>query len=98
MARRFIIVSYDITDDRRRDRVVKTLLDYGDRVQYSVFCCQVNRRELHRLKELLKKRCEPNEDDRILFVDAGKVHSQKPRPEINYIGQEWSPRSRSQIL
>ena len=97
MARRFILVSYDITDDRRRNRIVKTLLDYGDRIQYSVFCCQVNRRELHRLKELLKKSSIPK-DDRILFVDAVKVDHQKPTPEISYIGQKWVPEERCQIL
>ncbi len=31
------VISYDIVDDRRRNRVAKTLLDYGARVQYSVF-------------------------------------------------------------
>jgi len=31
------IISYDITDDKRRLRLARYLLDYGDRVQYSVF-------------------------------------------------------------
>lgn len=35
----FYLISYDIPDDRRRVRVAKTLKDYGDRVQYSVFEC-----------------------------------------------------------
>ena len=30
-------VAYDITDDRRRTRVVKVLARHGRRVQYSVF-------------------------------------------------------------
>lgn len=33
----FIVVAYDIADDRRRNRVAKILEDYGDRVQESVF-------------------------------------------------------------
>lgn len=32
-----IVISYDITNDRRRNKVAKKLLDYGRRVQYSVF-------------------------------------------------------------
>jgi len=32
-----VIISYDIVDDRRRNKVAKALLDYGKRVQYSVF-------------------------------------------------------------
>jgi CRISPR-associated protein Cas2 len=35
----FCVVSYDITDDGRREKIAKTLLDYGTRVQYSVFEC-----------------------------------------------------------
>jgi CRISPR-associated protein Cas2 len=35
----FYIVSYDITDDRKRLKVSNTLLDFGTRVQYSVFEC-----------------------------------------------------------
>jgi CRISPR-associated protein Cas2 len=35
----FHVVSYDISDDKRRTAVAKTLLDYGSRVQYSTFEC-----------------------------------------------------------
>ena len=38
----FYIVSYDIPDNRRRTRVAKTMLDFGQRVQYSVFECIIN--------------------------------------------------------
>jgi CRISPR-associated protein Cas2 len=31
------VISYDIIDDNRRTKVAKILLDYGERVQYSVF-------------------------------------------------------------
>lgn len=35
MARQFVLVVYDISDDRRRTRLHNTLLDYGTPVQYS---------------------------------------------------------------
>jgi CRISPR-associated protein Cas2 len=35
----FIVVAYDITDDKTRTRLHKTLRRFGDRVQYSVFEC-----------------------------------------------------------
>jgi CRISPR-associated protein Cas2 len=35
----FYVVSYDVADDGRRNRISETLLDYGRRVQYSVFEC-----------------------------------------------------------
>ena len=39
----FYLVSYDIPDDRRRVRLAKALLDFGRRVQYSVFECLLDR-------------------------------------------------------
>jgi CRISPR-associated protein Cas2 len=97
MARRFVLIGYDVTNDRRRARIAKTLLDYGDRIQYSIFCCQVNARELLRLKGLLGE-CVNAEDDRILFIDAGEVKGQKPMPEISTLGQAWTLETRSQII
>jgi len=35
--RTHFLISYDITDDRNRQRVANLLLDYGDRIQKSVF-------------------------------------------------------------
>lgn len=37
MTARHLVVSYDVTDDRRRTRLAAFLLDYMDRVQKSVF-------------------------------------------------------------
>src|SRR5262245_31991344 len=33
----FYLIAYDIPNDQRRTKVAKTLEDFGDRVQYSVF-------------------------------------------------------------
>jgi len=35
------LVSYDISNDRRRSRLAKVLEGWGRRVQYSVFECEV---------------------------------------------------------
>jgi CRISPR-associated protein Cas2 len=45
-------ISYDVVDDRRRLQVSHALLDYGERVQKSVFECNF---ELDRLAELVKR-------------------------------------------
>lgn len=36
------LVCYDIADDRRRDRMAKALLDYGARIQESVFLAELD--------------------------------------------------------
>lgn len=46
----YIVISYDIIDDKRRSRLAKMLLNYGRRVQKSVFECLLEDRELLELK------------------------------------------------
>ncbi len=36
------LVSYDISDNRRRRKIAKELENYGTRVQYSVFECNIS--------------------------------------------------------
>lgn len=58
----FAVISYDVTDDRRRARVARKLLDYGTRVQYSVFECSVSEDTLKRVLAELEQIIEPAED------------------------------------
>lgn len=37
-----LVVTYDISDDRRRNRVAHVLEGYGERVQKSVFECELD--------------------------------------------------------
>lgn len=46
------VISYDITSDRLRGKVAKTLSGYGKRVQYSVFECRIAQKSF---EELYKK-------------------------------------------
>lgn len=61
--RHFVVVSYDISNDRRRGKVAKLLKDYGERVQYSVFECTLRPEDLKRLRERLKPLLVLKEDD-----------------------------------
>ncbi|MBU4200685.1 MAG: CRISPR-associated endonuclease Cas2 [Verrucomicrobia bacterium] len=97
MARRFYIVSYDVTDDRRRNKVYKQLLDYGDHVQFSVFCCQLNARERIQLCQNLRDHLNQAEDQ-ALILDAGPVDGQQPEPDMDYIGKTYTPSPRCQIV
>lgn len=46
----FIVVVYDIKDDRLRSRVCNTLKNYGSRIQMSVFECNLSRRQYEKMK------------------------------------------------
>lgn len=58
------VVCYDIIDDRVRNRVSDCLLDFGTRIQDSVFECLLDDELLDRLVEQLGK-LELDEKDRI---------------------------------
>jgi len=56
------VIAYDITDDRRRARVACILLDYGERVQYSVFEADLTAKELDELLEKLRQVLDSQRD------------------------------------
>ena len=59
----FVVVAYDIADDRRRNRVATILSDYGERVNFSVFECEFkNSTELEVLKSKLKRKINAKND------------------------------------
>ena len=58
----FIVVSYDIVDNKRRNKVANTLKNYGTRVQYSVFECLLELDYLNSLTDELRRIIEKNED------------------------------------
>lgn len=47
----FVIVCYDIPDDRQRNKVSEILENYGERVQFSVFECDISKEHLKKLKK-----------------------------------------------
>ncbi len=63
----FYVISYDIPDNLRRTRIAKILEDFGDRVQYSVFECQIRRVDFLKLREKLKKLIDVSEGDSLRF-------------------------------
>lgn len=62
-----ILITYDVSTEtnegrRRLRRVAKTCLNYGQRVQKSVFECQVSTMEMARLKDQLLDIIDLDED------------------------------------
>lgn len=71
--RQFVVVSYDIPEDRRRTKVMKTLKNFGAHVQYSVFECQLEDNELHSLRRKLAKLVRPEDSIRFYFVGKDDI-------------------------
>ena len=66
------LVCYDIADNRRRYRLDKLLKGYGQRVQYSVFECELDVGRLAELKAAALKRIDGAEDRLHLYRLCGK--------------------------
>ena len=60
--RTLYVIAYDISNDRRRTKVHKTLCGFGEWTQYSLFECYLNEKELLVLRDKLDKLLNPEED------------------------------------
>ena len=72
------VVTYDIADPKRLRHVFKTMKEFGQHTQYSVFVCDLDRTEYFRLQNALIDIVNTKRD-RIMFVDVGPAASTAPR-------------------
>ncbi len=70
MARRRHLIAYDISDDRRLRRVAKVMEAYGDRLQYSVFICDLSGSELIAWRSDLEGLLNLQQDS-VVVIDLG---------------------------
>jgi len=86
------MVAYDVRDDRRRRKVADELLNFGERVQYSVFECHLDADRLDTLASRLLD---------LIDADADRVAYYRlcSRDEVQIIGlgnrgptQDWDYR------
>jgi CRISPR-associated protein Cas2 len=86
--RKIYLVTYDIRDDKRLRKVFKTMRNWGDHLQYSVFECQLNDTDLSRLKGELKQIIN-NAQDQVLLIDLGPASGRGERV-IEALGQPYT--------
>jgi CRISPR-associated protein Cas2 len=96
MTRRRYLIAYDISDDKRRTGVFKTLVDHGDHVQFSVFLCALNDRELASLRARL---CEliHTREDQVIIVDLG-LADDALEALLECLGKRYNPVARVQVV
>lgn len=86
MRKRFL-VAYDVSEKKRLHRAHRTLLGFGDPLQYSVFVCDVSDAERITLTDALQRVLDLTED-RVLFVDLGPAKRRRGRrPRITTLGR-----------
>lgn len=57
-----VVVTYDISEDKRRTKIHKALTSYGQWMQFSVFECALTRTEYAKLRNRLNRLIKPEED------------------------------------
>ena len=84
----YVVVSYDISEDKRRTKIHSILKSYGQWVQYSIFECELTLTQYAKLRSRLAKQIKPDTDSiRFYFLCAccqGKVErigGEQPRDE-----------------
>jgi CRISPR-associated protein Cas2 len=83
------LVCYDISDDKRLRKVFKTMRDFGDHLQYSVFECQLTPIDLARCRAVLSDIIN-HAHDQVLFIDLGPTEGRGDRV-ITALGQAYCP-------
>ncbi|MDG2014102.1 MAG: CRISPR-associated endonuclease Cas2 [Pirellulaceae bacterium] len=86
--RHSFIVCYDIRDAKRLRKVYRTMRNWGDHLQYSVFHCQLAPPELLECRTQLSDIIH-HDFDQILFIDIGSVTGRHERV-IESLGQPYS--------
>ena len=87
-SRHTYLVTYDIANDRRLRKVFKVCKNHGTHLQFSVFECDLNTRELIELQRELKSLIKQDEDQ-VLFVSLGPAEGRGDRV-ISSMGLPYS--------
>lgn len=94
--RQTFVVSYDISCPKRLRRVYRLMRGWGDHIQFSVFRCELNQRELVELRAALSAVINDAEDQ-VLFVDVGPVEG-RGSTSIRSIGKVYVAPERQAIV
>ena len=60
--KQFLVVAYDIADDRRRQKIAKLLVQYGTRCNKSVFECLLTESKIRKMQQQLLRLVHEQED------------------------------------
>ena len=82
------LVCYDISDDKRLRKVFRTMRDYGDHLQYSVFECQFTEMDLVKCRAELSEIIH-HDQDQVLFVCLGPAEGRGDRV-ITALGKPYT--------
>jgi CRISPR-associated protein Cas2 len=90
------LCTYDVAEDKRRNRLFELLKDHGEHVQYSVFLCELTSRErvglLARCGEIIH-----HQEDQLLVIKLGPAGLDWTQC-LDSVGKIWTPMIRCNIV
>lgn len=90
------LVTYDIRNDKRLRRVLKTMRGFGQHLQYSVFRCELSTANKVRLKAALTEIID-HHADQVLIFDLGPADGFR-NDLVEGIGQAYVVEDRDAVV
>lgn len=84
----FYLIAYDIKSNKRRQRIEKILLGHGQKVQWSVFECQLDQAHIKDLRNRLLEILNVNEDSLHVYSLCEKDRKGRRALGVNAIYSE----------
>jgi CRISPR-associated protein Cas2 len=94
--RSLYLVGYDVRDDKRLRNVYRTMRGYGERIQYSVFVCDLSPKEKAIMVGDLTSKINKDMDS-IIIMQLGPSDG-KTRDDFEFIGQKRELPEREAIV
>jgi CRISPR-associated protein Cas2 len=83
MKEKHYLIAYDITDDRRRRLIVKLLMNYAYRIQFSIFEFTATESIAQKIYEKVKRIIEENEDSVSIYELCSEDWNKRIRMGVN---------------
>ena len=62
VSKNFLVVSYDISNNNRRNKICKILSGCGQRVNFSVFECFLSEKDIEKMKKSIEQNIKKGKD------------------------------------
>ena len=91
------LVSYDICDPKRLQKVHGLMQGYGDGFQYSVFICQLSEKDFTILREKLKDIIN-HDEDQIVMIKLGPAMNEDYDGSWTVLGKIIAPKTTKDFI
>ena len=90
------VVTYDIRESKRLRRVHKKMQGFGDALQYSVFVCDLSKKELILMEEAVGDLMNLR-DDSLLIIDVGPAVGRGSKV-VKTLGAQKAPQALEALI